>query len=54
MDKGVGDETYDNTERLDDEKESTCPDFTPPINMQEGVGDEKDDNIDRIDDEKES
>ena len=39
MEIGVGDEKYDNTERLDEEIETKCPDVTPPIDMEEGVGD---------------
>ena len=46
MEKGVGYEKDDNTERLDGEKEAKGPDVTPPIDMEEGVGDEKDDKID--------
>ena len=54
MEKGVGDEKYENNERLNDEKEGKCPYVTPPIDMEDGVGDEKDDKIDIIDDEKEA
>ena len=47
MDVGVGDEKYDKNDILDDEKESACPDDTPPDDMEVGVGDEKYDNNDR-------
>ena len=47
MEKGVGDEKDDNTERLDEENESTGPNDNPHIDMEESVDDEKDDNTEK-------
>ena len=42
----------DNNDRLDDEKEASCPDDTTPDDMGVGNDDDKNDKNDQINDEK--
>ena len=39
MEEGVSDRKDDNNEKNDEEKQSECPDDTPPIDIEEGVKD---------------
>ena len=47
-----GDEQDDNTERLDEIKESKGPGIIPIIDMEECVDDDKDDSTEILDEEK--
>ena len=54
VDMEEGDEQDDNTERLDEKKESKRPGITRTIYMEEGMDDDEDDSTERLDEEKET
>ena len=43
MEEDVGENNYDKSERIDEEKEAACPDGTPTDDMEEGVSERNND-----------